>query len=188
MLGRRSEASSQELASLLAPRLSTGARVVDVGGGHGRYSLALAQRGFDVTLLDLEPALVIAREQCGDALSYHAADFLVDDLGGPYDAALVSNIVHNLGPDGNLRLFARLRDALAPGGTVVIKDLLLDDLGAHPPSAVFFGVTMLLFTERGRVYDLATVERWCATLGFRAIEHRYAPDEGWTVVLASRPR
>jgi SAM-dependent methyltransferase len=187
MLARRSEGSADEVARLLAARLRPGARVVDVGGGHGRYARALAERGFEVTLLDLEAALVVARELCGDALRYRAADFLVDDLGGPYDAALLSNIVHNLGEDENVRLLERIRDVLAPGGVVAIKDLLLDDLGAHPPQAVLFGVTMLLYTDRGRVYDLAAVLDGCVARGLEVIEHLHAPDEGWSLVLARRP-
>ncbi|MGH2411349.1 MAG: class I SAM-dependent methyltransferase, partial [Chloroflexota bacterium] len=43
-------------------------RVLDIGGGPGRYTLWLAERGYRVVLADLSPALLeIARTQVADA-------------------------------------------------------------------------------------------------------------------------
>jgi len=57
--------------------LPTGARVLDIGGGPGRYSLWLAARGHRVALADLSPRLIaIARDRV--AASPVAA--LVDDI------------------------------------------------------------------------------------------------------------
>jgi 2-polyprenyl-3-methyl-5-hydroxy-6-metoxy-1,4-benzoquinol methylase len=42
------------------------ARIVDIGGGPGRYAITLAQKGYSVTLVDLSPEnLALAREQAG---------------------------------------------------------------------------------------------------------------------------
>lgn len=44
------------------------ARVLDCGGGPGRYAIALAQRGYEVTLFDLSPELLtLAREKADEA-------------------------------------------------------------------------------------------------------------------------
>jgi S-adenosylmethionine-dependent methyltransferase len=44
------------------------ARVLDCGGGPGRYAIALAQRGYEVTLFDLSPELLaMAREKAVEA-------------------------------------------------------------------------------------------------------------------------
>ncbi len=44
------------------------ARIVDIGGGPGRYALMLAQQGYEVTLIDLSPGNVAwAREQFAQA-------------------------------------------------------------------------------------------------------------------------
>jgi SAM-dependent methyltransferase len=57
--------------------LPTGARVLDIGGGPGRYTLWLAERGHRVTLADLSPRLLaMARDMV--AASPVAA--LVDDV------------------------------------------------------------------------------------------------------------
>lgn len=44
------------------------ARIIDVGGGPGRYAIALAERGYDVTLLDLsQENLALAKTKAGAA-------------------------------------------------------------------------------------------------------------------------
>lgn len=40
------------------PRAGAGIRVLDAGGGPGRYTIALAEQGYHVTLLDLSPRLL----------------------------------------------------------------------------------------------------------------------------------
>jgi SAM-dependent methyltransferase len=47
--------TTRHLAQFLPP---PPARIVDIGGGPGRYAIWLAQRGYDVTLVDLSPHLV----------------------------------------------------------------------------------------------------------------------------------
>jgi len=81
----------------IARRLPPGARVLDIGGGPGRYAIWLAARGHRVTLADLSPDLLdIAREQIAEA----GVGALVEDIveadardlarwpDGSFDAAL----------------------------------------------------------------------------------------------------
>ncbi|MCL4508690.1 MAG: methyltransferase domain-containing protein [Chloroflexi bacterium] len=52
----------------LAQHLPPSGSVLDAGGGPGRYSIALAKRGYDVVLLDLTPALLeLARRRITQA-------------------------------------------------------------------------------------------------------------------------
>lgn len=166
MLYDKSEGAAKGTFAWLSEGLSKGARVLDLGGGHGRYARAFADAGYEATLLDLPHAIAYAKARHGDALRYQTANFHEDALGGPYDLALLSNIVHSESDDGNAKLFARLFGALAPGGRVAIKDMFLDELEASPENAVFFGVTMLLYTERGRSPSLAQLRAWLSEAGF----------------------
>src|SRR5919199_4266218 len=53
---------------LLARYLPSSGRILDLGGGPGRYTIWLAQRGYQVVLADLLPELLaIARTQIADA-------------------------------------------------------------------------------------------------------------------------
>lgn len=170
MLYRRSEASAKTSASFIAERLPKGAHVLDVGGGHGRYSHELVQHGHRATIIDRKVCIDFARELHGDTLGYLARDFMQDDLGGPYEAAFLSNIVHGFSESENRALIARLAKALKPSGMLVFKDMFIDDLGAHPENAVMFGLTMLLYTEGGESYTVAEVNDWCKDAGFLSVE------------------
>lgn len=187
MLYRRSEKASVELVRWLVPRLAAGGRILDLGGGHGRYAAALAGAGFRVELFDRPLCVDIARERFGDALDFRAGDFLADDLGGPFDAALLSNIVHGLGPGELASLFGRLARALAPGGLLVLKDMFLDDHGADPAEAVFFGLQMLMYTREGKTYAVHEMRDLLRAAGFSTPEHIYLRDLRFSLLLARRP-
>ena len=189
MLFRRSEHSATQVAACVAGRLPAqqGGHVLDLGGGHGRYGHALVELGFRVTLLDRPVIVDLARERYGDALTYVVGDFLEDPLGGPYDAVLLSNIVHGLGPDENRRLLPRVGEALRPGGLVVVKDMFVDDLGAHPAEAVFFGLTMLMYTREGQAYSLTELRDLCTEAGLDAPSFLTVPDGSYTLLFARRP-
>ena len=170
MLYRRSATSARETALSMSKRLPQGAHVLDVGGGHGRYGRELVELGHRATLFDKNVCIDFARELHGKALEYRAGDFFRDDLGGPYDAALLSNIVHGFSLDENRRLVAKLSKVIQPGGYLVMKDMFIDDLGADPENAVTFGMTMLLYTNGGQSYTVAEMDSLCRPEGFAPIE------------------
>jgi SAM-dependent methyltransferase len=174
-LHRRSGDAAEEVARALAPKLRPAGTVVDLGGGHGRYAEALAAKGLSVTLFDQPGIVELAKERYGRALTYRAGDFMTDELGGPYDAALLSNIVHGLGPETNVALLSRVRDALAPGGRVMLKDFFLDDLRAFPEEAAFFGVRMLLHTREGRTYSAQEMSELARRAGFEREDFTFVP-------------
>jgi SAM-dependent methyltransferase len=102
------------------------ARLLDIGGGPGRYAIALAGRGYDVTLLDLSAAeLEYARskaEEAGVELEgYLRANAL--DLGGlapeSYDAVLLMGpLYHLLSEEERRRSLLEARRVLKPGGPI----------------------------------------------------------------------
>ncbi|MFH9349675.1 class I SAM-dependent methyltransferase [Kitasatospora sp. NPDC017646] len=105
---------------LLLRSLPPGARrALDVGCGTGAFARALARRGIDVDAVDRdEPVLTAARAR-GDSsrIRYRQADLTALELPpGRYDFISCLASLHHL-PLGTL---ARLRDALAPGGVLVV--------------------------------------------------------------------
>lgn len=184
MLYRRSAESAREMARWVDELLDDGAHVLDVGGGHGRYAREVARLGHRATLFDLPVAVDVAREIHGDDLSYVGGDFFADDLGGPYEAAIASNIIHGLGPDQNRELFGRVAEALAPGGLFIIKDMVLDDLGMWPPRATFFALTMLMYTDRGDSYSKDQIHAWLAEAGLSPREP--VVFEGYTLLVSAK--
>jgi SAM-dependent methyltransferase len=185
-LWHRAAEPAERVADLLAAQLAPGATVIDVGGGHGRYALALARRRLAATLFDLEPAIRVAADRCGDAVTLCAGDFLVDPLGGPYAAALLSNIVHGLDDETSRRLLVRVAGAVAPGGLVAIKELVLDEDRAGPEAAVLFNVPMLMATAAGRAYTGGELDAMAAAAGLTPAGRHDEPELHFAVQLYRR--
>lgn len=74
-------------------------RVLDTGAGAGCHTLALQQRGLDVTAIDISPGAVRTMRRRGveDA---RLCDFFEDDFGGPFDTVLM--LMNGIGICGRL--------------------------------------------------------------------------------------
>jgi len=140
-------------------------RILDLGGGHGRYAATFAAGipGAGVTLFDHAEVLPIARDLSGDGFALLAGDFHTGDLGGPWDLAFLSNIVHGEGTEGLERIFARLRTSCT---RLVIKDIFLDASGDGPDQAAIFGMLMLMYTEHGRSWSVKELGEMLARAGY----------------------
>lgn len=109
--------------------LGPGRRVVDVGGGLGSYAVPLAHAGAAVTLVELPAVADWARERLaeGPAVTVVAADALVEPAcgveAGSADAVLLAHVLHDLDDDDARVLLARAREALRPGGSVVVVEI-----------------------------------------------------------------
>ena len=103
------------------------ARIVDIGGGPGRYAIALAQRGYRVTLVDLSHRLLdVARAKASEARveleDYVHAD--AQDLSSfpaaEFDAALLMGpLYHLLDHAQRLAALRQTSRVLRPKGTVM---------------------------------------------------------------------
>lgn len=97
--------------------------VLDAGCGSGRVTEALCDRlpGGRVIAVDGSPAMVRkARERLGDRADIRLADLTKLDLGGEQVDHVLSTATFHWIADHD-RLFARLADALKPGGRLVAQ-------------------------------------------------------------------
>jgi SAM-dependent methyltransferase len=161
-----SEQPARSTFDWLAPGLPAGGSVLDLGGGHGRYARVFADAGYKATLFDQPQVVPLAQKRHGDALQYIEGDFhQVETFGGPYDLVLMCNVVHGESFEANASLVARAALALRAGGRVAIRDMFVDEHGQDPASAVFFGMTMLFYTEHGTSPNVRQVHDWFARAG-----------------------
>jgi cyclopropane fatty-acyl-phospholipid synthase-like methyltransferase len=136
--------------------LSPAQTLLDVGGGSGSYAIAAAVRHPQLAcaLLDFPAVCEIAMryaEQHGvaDRIAMIGADMFADAWPSGFDRVLFSDIFHDW-DDERCRLLARRAyDALAPGGEVLVHEMLLGDAKDGPLAAVSYSMVMI-FVAQGR--------------------------------------
>ena len=155
--------------------LEPGMRVLDVGCGPGRHSLALAGRGIETHGVDLSPDFVaLAREAAGDLpATFEVLD--VRDLAfhSEFDAAicLCQGGFGLLGGEDDEAVVGRIAVAVRPGGRVALS--------------AFSSYFALRWIEDGDAFDPATgVNHETATLRNEAGEERAA--DLWTTCFTAR--
>lgn len=105
--------------------------VLDLGAGTGLFSAMVAARlpGAKLHLVDVSDAMLAeARRRFAPAshnVSFEVRDYAEGDLGGPWDAVISAPSIHHLADDAKRSLFARVFDALRPGGLFVNADQVL---------------------------------------------------------------
>ncbi|HET8662647.1 MAG TPA: methyltransferase [Micromonosporaceae bacterium] len=165
--------------------------ILDIGGGSGVYSAIWLGLNPDArsTQLDWGPVNAIARRLLAergvaDRLTCLDGDFHTTDLGAAaYDIAVYSHIAHQEGPEDNLAIFAKVRGALKPGGTLVICDYIVDDDRSGPPFALLFASEMLLKSKQGRTWRRADYHAWLTKAGFEEVSFQPTPSPA-TLVFA----
>jgi SAM-dependent methyltransferase len=147
----------------VADKLAAGARVADVGCGHGASTLLLggsypasAIIGFDAH----EGPIEAARKRAADAGLAERVRFDVASattFGGCYDLVCFFDRLHDMGdPAGAC---AHARDRLAPGGTLMlIEPFAADDLtgNLNPVGAAYYGFSTLLCTPSSLSQEVGT--------------------------------
>jgi SAM-dependent methyltransferase len=152
-------------------------RLLDLGGGPGVYALTMAAEtpGLKATVFDFPASRQFFQEEsqghpAADRVDFQEGNFLNDDLGGPYDAVLASNILHTMGPDDFQKLMIKVAKALTPGGRIWIQDFFLDAPGRAGRFAALFALNMLVNTTVGRTYSSTEVGGMLRSAGFDDIE------------------
>lgn len=151
-------------------------RVIDVGGGHGVYSLELARRFPDLhaDVFDLPPVIevtkeIIAEADLADRVSARAGDFHTDPLGTGFDIALLFGVLVSEDEDAGLRLLRSIRESLNPGGYLAVRGLYSGSDDAAGMTAALFDLHLLLSTEHGRARPAPEIDAWMIAAGFEPL-------------------
>jgi ubiquinone/menaquinone biosynthesis C-methylase UbiE len=162
-------------------------RALDLGGGPGTYSVALARTGISVTLFDLPNTVDIAKKLILDSgietIDFLSGDFHSDDIGNGYDLVFISQIFHSLSEGENLALLEKSRRALNPKGRIAIQEFFLEKNRAFPVSGALFSVNMLVNTASGRCYTPQEMKDWLGRTGFKGITTKILNE---TVLVSGR--
>lgn len=187
-IARRENELDAKLVPVEAPR-----RLVDVAGGHGGFSMAMCRR-FDelrATIVDLPPSAAVGRKLVAeggfaDRIDFREGDVFEVGLGEDVDVVSTFNLVHHL-PDERNRELCRLgREALAPGGCMVIGDAAAPEDGE--PVSEPGAISSLLFYawSHGRNYKPSEMRAWMEDAGFEDVSVHRNLLTMWRVVLVGR--
>jgi 2-polyprenyl-3-methyl-5-hydroxy-6-metoxy-1,4-benzoquinol methylase len=158
------------------PLPRTAVRMLDIGGGHGYFSVAICRRHtqLQATILDLPQAIknaapLLAQENMGERVVHWAGNVLTEDLGiGSYDLVFMAAVVHHLDDGTNRELMQRIGRALKPGGIVAIWEPVRQNPAGKIRQVgglldLFFG----FFSEAG-TWSAAEVASWFREAGLDA--------------------
>lgn len=143
-------------------RLRAGAKVADVGCGHGASTILMAQAypasqfvGFDYHAPSIEWARKVAAEAgVADRVRFEVAA-AKDFPGGDYDLIAFFDCLHDMGdPVGAAR---HVRQALKPGGSWMLvepfaQDALQDNL--HPVGRLYYSASTMICTPASKSQEV----------------------------------
>ena len=168
--------------------------MLDIGGGHGLYSIAVCNRfpSVSATVLD-DPAVRdiaaqnVAAAGLDDRITFEESNCETDTVKSTYDAALVFNVVHRNNRETNRELFDNLADAVVPGSLLVILNQFGDEARASIANTGtrFLDLTYLV-SLGGRMYHTDSVFEWLDDAGFRRTGRHDFTDRNMTLLLAER--
>jgi SAM-dependent methyltransferase len=196
----------RDMARTLVPEVARrtpvpkGARdLLDIGGSHGLFSVALCRRhpSLRAVVLDLpeavaEAAPLLAAEGMGDRVVHRAGDALREDLGEEsWDVVLIASLVHHFDEATNRDLARRVARALRPGGIYVIQDFMRP----HSPEEsgqigalldLYFAVTSEVGTWSFE--DLAGWQREAGLAPKKPVRFLTSPGTGQQAAVKTRAR
>lgn len=143
----------ERIVKLAQPRADD--RVLDVGSGTGLLTLALAPVVAHVAALDISPAmadhLAVALERYGianvEVLTSTAAELPLAD--GSVDLLVSNYCYHHLDDAGKARALGEAHRVLAPGGRLVVGDMMFRVGIVNPRDRAVITATVLTMLRRG---------------------------------------
>lgn len=182
------------LAAFLADLVTGGTgpanRILDIAAGPGQNGIALAKHLPDarVTAVDWPNVLEVAKENAraasiGERWQALPGSALEIEFGGPYDVALIARFLSLPAPGDREALLRRVHAALAPGGRVVVLDILLNDDRVSPPFAAAMNFNVLATTPSGQVQTEGELEALLKGTGFDRLEWHDLPGSDGRIAI-----
>jgi len=167
--------------------------LLDVGGASGTWTLALLRIAPEATatIFDLPDAIQQARERIERSefaarIRLVAGDFYVDELPAGADLAWLSAIAHQHSRQHNRELFAKVFRALEPGGTIAIRDVLMQPDRTRPVQGALFAINMLVNTETGGTFTFEEFAQDLEAAGFRDVRLVIHAEDMNSVLIATK--
>ncbi|MBL8023639.1 MAG: methyltransferase domain-containing protein [Elusimicrobia bacterium] len=152
-------------------------QILDVGGGHGLFSLALLKKKstLHADILDFPSTLEMTKKFIPSRRYKGRVSFLKGDYRSTpfrrryYDLILFSHVLHDEDPSTILLLLKKARAALAPTGKILIHDFFTNEEGLTPLFSLLLGFQLASYTTAGRCYSVKDLRFWLRETGFKSL-------------------
>lgn len=148
-------------------------KLLDVGGGHGLYSVAFCRKyaNLQAEVLDLPGAVeqgkrIVSEQGFENRVRFREGDLEATDWGEGYDLILLFNIIHTVSHVEAPRILVKAYQSLKPGGTIVVLDS--EHTGSEKDLSATSGFNELFFyvINGTRVYPESKIRKWMTDAGF----------------------
>ncbi len=164
--------------------------LVDCGGGDGTNAMQIAKHNphLKVTVFDRASVCEIARkniERQGFAarVGTHEGDLFSTKFPKDIDAVLLAHLLTIWSPENNIKLLRRVHEALAPGGRVLIFNMIGHDDQVGPMTTALGSPYFLaIATGEGMLYSGAEIEEFLHQAGFQKTERLTLPRDHMVLV------
>jgi demethylspheroidene O-methyltransferase len=155
--------------------------LLDVGGGDGAFLAAAAKRAphLALKLFDLPRVAALAQDRF-EALGLSGraeaigGDMLRDRLPRGADVASLIRVLHDHDDESVRVILAAIRDALPPGGVLIVAEPMAGARGAEPMGEAYFGF-YLLAMGGGRPRSANEIAAHLDEAGFRRVRRLKTP-------------
>jgi 2-polyprenyl-3-methyl-5-hydroxy-6-metoxy-1,4-benzoquinol methylase len=188
-------AGAQALATALGVQsTSVPISVLDLAAGSGVWSVAIAQQSpqIRVTAVDWPGVIpvtkkVTAHYGLAERYKFVAGDLHDANFGQGHTIATLGHILHSEGESRSRRLLRKTFEALAPGGTIAIAEILVDAKRRAAVPALIFAVNMLVNSDEGDTFSFDEICGWLQDAGFGEVRTVEAPGLAPLLILATKP-
>lgn len=153
-------------------RFPAGARLLDVGGGHGAFLTHMGEAHpdlhlglFDLPEVAEQGAQILAERFGKSRVSAHPGNFFEDTIPAGYDVVSLVRILHDHDDDPAARLLANIHRSLAPGAQLLIAEPMARAPGAEGMGEAFFGMYLWAMGS-GRARSAQEIAAMARAAGF----------------------
>src|SRR5450759_1593282 len=168
--------------------------LLDLGGASGTWTIPFLRLNPKAcaTIFDQPDVIPMARRMMKKAglmtrVKLVPGSFYSDPLPAGADLAWVSAIVHQNSRAQNRAMFAKVFAALAPGGRILIRDIVMDRSRTRPAGGALFAVNMLVATPRGGTFTFDELHEDLLAAGFVKVKYLRRGEWMDSVVCATKP-
>lgn len=159
--------------------LSEARSFLDVGGGTGAFAITLCDAfpALTATVVDFPNVArlgrrYVAKAGLSDRIRYVDGNALETAWPGAQDAILMSYLFSGVPGEAHSDLIARAHDTLAPGGTFLLHDFVVDAERTGPKLAALWQLQHTAFTPEARSLDDAWLADALEGAGFEDVSVR----------------